>query len=144
MMISIELGEEKQPQRCECCGGEIFIVYGFIYRDEDAYAIYHASWSKSHLEAGVDMALEFDDWGNPGNPEKKYSVCLVIRPTRTEYHFQFIDPEQSAWGSGADRGRILSRTEALTHPEKNSFLHVAEHIVLDDPRLNNALNQLSI
>ena len=60
-MLTFELGEEKEPTVCSCCGGVCHSAHGFIYRDGNAYAIYHATWSKSHPEAGVDIAIAFDE-----------------------------------------------------------------------------------
>ena len=141
-MLTIELGQEKEPTYCPCCGGVCRSAYGFVYRDGDAYAIYHATWSESHPEAGVDIAIDFDEWGESSRSETKYSIGLLARSTESRYQFQFLAPQDSAWSSSENRGRILTREEALAHPQKDEFLLVAEHIVLDDPRVKNALGHL--
>ncbi len=137
-MLSIELGQEKKPTYCSCCGGQINSVYGFIFKDGNAYAVYHATWSVAHPEAGVDIAIDFDDWGKSEGLENRWSVGLLVRTTELEYQFQFRSPENSAWGKSEERGRMLSREEALSHPQKDEFLHVADHIVFEDPRIKTA------
>jgi hypothetical protein len=141
-MLSIELGQDKEPKSCPCCGGLQIIVYGFVYQDGNAYAIYHATWSASHPEAGIDIAIDFDQWGESNSLENRYSVGLIASSTKTEYQFRFIDPEVSSWGESEQRGRMLRREEALSHPQKEEFFHVAEHLANDDPRVKNALEQM--
>src|SRR5512136_2346923 len=130
-MLTIELGQEKEPTSCPCCGGVRQSAYGFVYRDGDAYAIYHATWSESHPEAGIDIAIDFDEWGESSGLETRYSIGLLVRSTESHYQFQFLAPKDSAWSGSEDRGRMLTREEALSHPQKNEFLHVAEHIIVD-------------
>jgi hypothetical protein len=61
-MLTLEMGPDREPTTCKCCGGILNSVHGFIYSDGDAYAIYFFAWSESHPGAGVDLALEPGSW----------------------------------------------------------------------------------
>jgi hypothetical protein len=140
-MITLELGAEKEPIVCPCCGTLCEVFYGFIFKNGDSYAIYHAMYSKSHPEKAVTMAIEFGDWGENATSKDRYTVGMDARFTEQEVQFAFIDPDQSPWGRSSSKGKMLSRNEALAHPNKEEFFHVAEHILSDDTRLANFLKE---
>lgn len=138
-MLSLELGNEREPTICECCGRPSHSAYGFIYRDGGAFALYNAAWSAGHPEAGLSLSLEFGDWSEDATPIRRFQMALSITTSATEVLFAFIDPERSPWGNHPKKGRMLTRDEALQHPMKTDALHAAEHCVQDDFRLRQAL-----
>ena len=139
-MFTIELGKNKESGTCSCCGGDIQIVYGFIYKDGDAFSIYHASWNDAHPDAGIDVALDFNKSGDFEDLKNRYSVGMIINRTDDEFQFSFINPESSSWGESKLRGKMFRRDETLLHPQKSEFLRIAEHILENDPRLKDALS----
>jgi hypothetical protein len=100
------------------------------------------AWSESHPEAGVELALDFGDWADSAIPAERFRVCVQAWLSRSEYRFGFINARDSAWSSSNLVGRFLSRSEALEHPDKSSFLRVSEHVVMDDPRVKAALDAM--
>ena len=140
--LRIKLGEDKAPTSCPCCGGVARSAYGFVYRNDDAFAVYHVAWSESHPEAGLELALDFGDWADSASPNDRFRVCAQAWLSQSEYHFGFINAKDSVWSSSNLVGRFLSRSEALEHPDKSSFLRVSEHVVMDDPRVKAALDAM--
>jgi hypothetical protein len=137
--ITVESGEDKDPLTCSCCGSAIQRVFGFIYKNGDAYSVYHASWSTEHSERGADMTLQFGDWSEQAGPKDRFRVGLRITATDSDYRFAFIDPADSAW-KDSNEAVMLSRAMALAHLDKNEFLRVAEHVLFNDPRLKDGLS----
>ncbi len=97
--ITIEPGEAKESTYCECCGNKTETVYGFVYNNNDAYAVYFASWTIGHLERGVTMAIGLGGWAEGGIPDQRRSVGFECRTTEDQIQFAVIDPEQSLWGA---------------------------------------------
>jgi hypothetical protein len=140
--ITVEPGEAVAPRTCSCCGAASQTAFGFVYRNGDAYSVYHASWSLAHPERGLNVALKFGDWSESAEPSTdRFQVALEVRATESRYEFEFLDPSDSAWSQSSDTP-MLTRAESLGHLEKAEFLHVAEHVVLGDPRLKNALDHV--
>src|SRR5262245_61230375 len=135
--ISLELGEDTSSRICNCCGGEMQSVYGFVYRDGDAYAVYHAGWSPAHPESGIDLALTFGEWDEATAPESRYRVGMIICPTPTQYEFTVIDATQSTWTDGPER--FLTRDEVLKHPLRKEFFRVGENVIDQHHRVAAAL-----
>jgi hypothetical protein len=140
--ITVEPGEAVAPRPCSCCGAASQTACGFVYRNGDAYSVYHASWSFGHPERGLNIALKFGDWSEAADPRTdRFQVALEIRSAESQYEFEFLDPSDSAWSESSDTP-MLSRAESLEHPEKAEFLHVAEHVVFGDSRLKDALDHV--
>ena len=139
--ITIELGEQKEPTYCECCGNKNETVHGFVYNNNDAYAVYFASWTVSHLERGVTMAIGIGEWGEEAIPTQRFSVGIECRTTKDQIQFAIIDPEQSPWGRTEFLGRMLSREAALNHSSIKDIFNIAEHVVHDDTRISSFINE---
>ena len=112
---------------------------GFVYEDGDARSIYHASWSVEHPEVGVVLAVDLGDFGEDASRSDRRRACLVVRATSTETQFGFIDAGSSSWSESNVVGRMLSRDEALTDPERSVFLAVAGFVVESDPEVAEAV-----
>ena len=137
--LTIELGDEIEPALCQCCGNETRRVYGFVFQDSNAYAVYFAAWTVGHVETGVAIAICLGDWGEDSSPTGRYCVSLMCRATDDQFQFTVIDPTQSPWADITLVGKRLRREEALAHPEAGEFFHIAEHVISDDPRVSSFL-----
>ncbi|HKX31108.1 MAG TPA: hypothetical protein VJ302_25685 [Blastocatellia bacterium] len=135
--IRLELGEDTPAQTRACCGGETQSIYGFVYQDGDAYAIYHAGWSTAHPESGLDLALTFGEFDDETAPESRYRVGMIIRSAPIQYEFSVIDADQSSWANGPEQ--FLTRDEVLQHPLRKEFFRIAEHVIDQDQRVATAL-----
>jgi hypothetical protein len=139
--ISIEPGKAKEPTYCECCGNKTLTVHGFVYNNNNAYAVYLACWTVGHPERGVAMAIGLGEWGEGASPDQRRSVGLECRTTDNQIQFAVIDPEQSPWGRTEFLGRMLPRDTALKDAEIKEFFHIAEHVVQEDPRVSSFINE---
>ena len=95
-----------------------------------------------HPEAGAQVALDLGDWTDSAGPGDRFRVCVQVWLSKSEFRFGFMNRQESVWWGSNLVGRSLSRAEALAHPDKPSFLHVAEHVVRDDPRVRVALDAM--
>jgi hypothetical protein len=135
--ISIEPSGQRDPYKCPHCGNESHTVWGFVYCDGNAYAVYYAGWTLGHEDTGVLIGM--GEWGEGTEPDNRYSFGLVVRSHGSDFAFMVVGPDDSPIGEVKFIGHLLSRQEALSHPEIQDVYHVAEHIVRDDPRLAAAL-----
>src|SRR5437868_558522 len=111
--ISLELGGSSEPYLCPCCNQVSQTIWGFVYEDGDAHAVYYAGWTLGHKHEGVTIAIGLGEWGDDTGPEGRYSVGLEARTTDSDILFAVIDPDRSPWGNTEFIGRMLSRDEAL-------------------------------
>jgi hypothetical protein len=55
-----------------------------------------------------------------------------------------LNSMESPWGDTPLLGKMLEREQALAHPALKGVVHVAEHIVRDDPRVRNFLDSIDV
>ena len=68
---------------------------------------------------------------------------MIVCSKFDEYIFSFIDPEHSSWSSGIDYPKMLTRKQALQHAMSQEFFQIAEHVILNDRRINEALGSIN-
>ena len=63
-MYEIELSGSHETGVCECCGNRSRCVWGYIYKDGDAAAVYYVHWTLGHiLDHGANFDLILGLWG---------------------------------------------------------------------------------
>lgn len=108
---------------------------GFVYRDRDAFAIYHAALYRGHEgHSGPEayLAIGIGDFSEASSPESRRAVTLRIQPTPDQFRVQVVDAGQSPWSNSVVLGRMMDRSEALADPLITTFCEVADAIVLRD------------
>ncbi len=141
--FTLELGQEKPPSTCECCGNLLRSVHGFIYKSMDAYAVYLACWTEGHTESGVSLAIGLGEWNDDAGPEQRTSVGLECRASNNQYLFSILEPMDSPWSKTKFIGQMMTREQTLKSELKDDFLAVAEFITLNDARLSRGLEHLA-
>lgn len=135
--LTLEQGEESMPTACECCGRYSRTVHGFVYRNDDAYAVYYAGWSEGHPERGVTMAIAMGEWGDDSDASDRVSVGVRAFASSSEIHFSILDPEESPWSRTDLLGDMIPRKVALHHPSLKEVFTIAEVLVEHDFRVRD-------
>lgn len=140
--LTVELGKAARPHPCKCCGKTTYMVYGLVYHDESAHAVYFAGWSEGHREAGLRMAVSIGDWGKGATPADRFAVGLSARLERPQVLFDVVAPVESPWGAYDFIGEMMAADQARGHPYLDAYLEVAKAAVRDDPRVREFLERL--
>jgi hypothetical protein len=138
--ITIELGEERDPLQCPCCGQIFQSVYGSIFDAGNLYAIYNAGWSFGHKAKRVSIHIEIGKWSGNERHDQRVSFGIHCWSAADQYRYDWIDPDLSPWGYAGNKGKMLTRTEALSHPLKDDVLRLAEQLVSNDGRIKGFLD----
>jgi hypothetical protein len=132
-MLTLEPGDEVVEHRCDHCAEVYRSTFGFIYRDDDAYATYHAALYARHPDRLVSLAITVgDDWSEEADQLERISVALRVRPAEDEFAMTVVDSNESPWAHASTHAGMLDRTLALAHPRIGEIFHVADHIVKED------------
>ncbi|MBF6640286.1 hypothetical protein IVB69_02925 [Flavobacterium sp. J49] len=129
-MIKIEF-EEPNIETCECCGKETIKLTRFVYKDDDAFAIYYLKFTKEHEEKIVTGIISIGDWHTDEEPKKRFSFPFRIWTDSDNFNVGLIDKEESPWKQSL-LGNILDRKDALKHPWLSEVFHITDHIVDED------------
>jgi hypothetical protein len=141
MAIRLELHDRVDEKRCARCGGNYRRVYGTIWDDERRAGVYSADLHQRHDDARVVLAVGTMGWDATTEQWRRYGVTLEIWPTVDEIQMKLSEASQSPFANSDTLGHILGRAEALASPLRDEFFHLADHIVREDARVRDQLNQ---
>lgn len=129
-MIEIEF-EKPEIEICECCGKETFKLTRFVYKDEDAFAIYYIKFTKDHDEKIATGIISIGDWDTDEIPRNRFSFPFKIWMKENDFQIGLIDRDECPWKNELLE-KILDRNEALKHPWINEVFHITDHILAED------------
>jgi len=129
--LTIEVPRGPHKTRCERCGRSAFNTTGFVYRDGDAFAIYHATLHEHDGTPRVDLGIGIGSWSSDDSVAD-ISAFLAIWPSPDEIQFGFIEPETSAWSTARLLQNQLTAEEARVSDSRRDLIRVAELVVRND------------
>jgi hypothetical protein len=132
-MTKISLDYQMVSQTCDCCGKRFNVSRGSLYEDGDGIGIYLAAMHSCHSEKTVRLAITL---------REEYmmlpEVCCVamdVWPTETKLQMLVTDAKESPWGNESYLGRMMDREESLNSPLTETFFHLADHVVVENPAI---------
>lgn len=135
-MIEIELTEPNKSN-CECCGGTTTNLTRFVYKDNDAFAIYYATFSDNHPDNAVVGIISIGGWSTDGIPPERVAFPFEIWQNEDNFNVGLTNADESPWKDIDILGKVLDREEALSHPWIDDVFHITDHIVVDDLEVVN-------
>jgi hypothetical protein len=127
--VPLSLDNERQELdiTCPLCGRPFKLVTGFVYRDGDAWAVYHAQChSHDRSEAWLDIVL--GSWDDDQPADSRTFSCRV----GTE-GAGLVDAPVSVEGRAPHYGRMLTRADALADDRLDDAWEVVDFVVTADP-----------
>jgi hypothetical protein len=136
-MLRIEF-EEPTKSVCECCQNITTNLTRFVYRDNDAFAVYYVQFTQGHSEKRLSGIIGLGEWGDDSiGPEARVAFPFEIWLNGDNFQIGLADAIDSPWSHVTFFGRILDRKEALTHEWINDVFHITDHMVVDDKEIAN-------
>jgi len=135
-VITLEEGELRATEPCEECGAPTFSARGFVYENDDAHAVYLASWSECKPRF-IKLAIITGPWGDDdAGIARRKRIGLDADYTTDSPGLRVTDPSESPWDEPSSLSPpMVSRQEALSLPDIDEVFHIADHVVLDDSRI---------
>jgi hypothetical protein len=140
MGLSIETEPESRQRVCADCGRSFASVNGFLYRDGDAYAVYHAILQTDHPSTVVDLALSVGSWNEDATGVDRTRVGVRVWPEGNQLLMHVNDPDESAWGHSTTFGAMAARTEVVGTSLQDEVFRATEFVIANDPRVRDHLD----
>ena len=142
-MYAIELNERITTFDCPDCGKKSMTVWGFVFKDESAHAVYYAGLMTAHEQRSVRLTVSIGGWGIEHRDEQSVSgrnwLFIEARPTADSYEMMVREPEESSYFGKRILGKPMSRAEALVSPTMDDFFAVADFVAFNDPAVKSYL-----
>lgn len=112
------------------CGGTNRLMHGYVYEDERAHGVYFLEWCDGdHPHKSAFLTIGLGAFGDGGDASGRNSFCVEWRAQGMRLADEPARDQPDLMGS------FVTREAALSLPDIGEVWHVADHIVLDDPRV---------
>ena len=128
-VIEIEPGDLKQKP-CPDCGAPSGVITGFAYADDDANSIYFVGWCEGdHGPRTAFLTIASGEWGEEATADDRICVCVEWREAGMRLS------EKAVMERPELLGRFVPRDEAMALGGVDALWHLADHIMIDDPKV---------
>jgi hypothetical protein len=128
--IRIEAEEAVKERRCSACGGTNRLLHGFVYADEQPHGVYFVEWCDGvHPERAAFLTVGLGAFGEGTAARAREAFGIEWKADGMRLTDEPVRDRPDLLGDFVPRGR------ALASANLDELWHVADHIVLDDPRL---------
>jgi hypothetical protein len=135
VVLATDEQREVRRQECQTCGREYEQVTAFVYRDGDAYSIYHAQCHSHGDNTEVWLDIVVGSWAEPDFPDHASFSCRV-----GEAGAGVVDALAVVEGRAPHFGQKLSRAEALAHERLPDVWELVDWIVVTDPTVSRYMH----
>jgi hypothetical protein len=136
-MSDLTIDYQDVQEACFHCGAIYTVSRGSVYDKREGASIYLAGLHQCGKGRVVHLAVAVRE-GYEAFTETCAAAIQVINDG-TNFEMSFVDPKSSPWQDVDYLGRILTRDEVLNNILKNTFFHIADHIVVGNPTINEYL-----
>jgi hypothetical protein len=141
-MYDVELSGSHETGVCACCGNKSHVVWGYVYRDGDAWASYHVHWTVGHVrEHGANIDLILGLWGEGTSAADRVAVSLDYRLLENGPGFMVIDAGPRLIAKSGLVGCALARADVIGQPIAQDVFATCDAILPNDPRLAELLGE---
>jgi hypothetical protein len=137
--LKLDLNTKIKQFTCLHCGEQSLTVWGYISKDNLAYAVYYANLMTGHKEVSARLTISLGGWGEGADETKRRWVYIEARPTSDSYEMMLRVPEESLYHGEALLGTPIAREEALTSVLRDEIFEIADYIAFNDPAVRSYL-----
>lgn len=136
-----QTASEVKSKACTDCGRTMEMLHGFIYENDQPLGVYFATlYPEEHMDKKAELAIGMGKWDKESDFKNNLSVNLHINVSNTSIQMTITNRDTSSYKDSKLLGTMLDREYVLaTTAIKERFLHLADHIVLNDYRINTYL-----
>jgi hypothetical protein len=140
MSLKIEAGGEKTAL-CDWCYQPYKAVRGFVYKEENAHAVYFAALHDCRsAERIAHLAIVLGDWDEQGEAREVFSIGVEARQRADTIDLDIVEPQFSPWRGAKHLGVMLQREAFFKNARRAEFMRVAECVVEQDAAVNGYLD----
>jgi hypothetical protein len=130
-MLTFEFSE-PQTKPCECCEGVSTLLTRYVYNDGEAFAVYYASFTPTHPERIVKVAIGLGQWGEGAPRDKRTAFAVDLRPKGDAFEVSITDLAASPFNTVSVLGKMIDREPAKKHPLVGGVFEITDRIVVED------------
>jgi hypothetical protein len=136
-MGSLTIDFEDVDDICPHCKTRFVVSRGSVYDKGAPFSIYMAALHECGNGRTAHIGIAIKEGYGPFT--EKCAATLQAVNGGVNFEMAVVDPEYSPWNNLDYLGRMLGCDEVLVCPLKETFFHVADHVITENPTINNYL-----
>jgi hypothetical protein len=106
------------------------LMHGYVYEDEYAHGLYFLEWCDGgHPDRAAFLTLSLGAFGDGTRGSDRSYLCVEWRAEGMRF------TDRPARENPDLLGAFIPRASALAVPNIDHLWHIADHVVIDDPRV---------
>jgi hypothetical protein len=127
--VRVEPEPPVKESVCATCGGTNRLLHGYVYEDDYAHGVYFLEWCTGrHPRRAAFLTFGLGAFGEGTGRADRAAFCVEWRRDGMALTNEPVRDRPDLLGD------FVPRDRALKMPNIDHLWHVADHIVLDDPR----------
>lgn len=128
------LDKQVLSQRCPECDVEFVIVRGSVYDGGEAFGLYLIALHGHSPEGRLaHLAIAVRDLTSAELLPVAAAIVVIVQPE--ESGFSLVEWEESPWRGEGYLGLLLTPDQVRASPHRDTFFHIAEHVVRELPEV---------
>ena len=125
--IKVEPGGVRS-RPCPECAGAAGVAHGYVYANDDPYAVYFIDWCERHGERRrAFLTITLGDWDGGSTGAERSAVCIEVGAAGLSL------TEQPFRTRPVFFGRFLPASSVLSAAGEFAGWRLADRILVDDP-----------
>ena len=136
-MSNLTIDFQDVFESCPHCEETFTVSRGSVYDNGEGASIYLAALHECGSGRTAHIAIAVKE--GYGEFTETCAASIQIVNGGDDFEMSLVDPEYSPWKDLDYLGRMLRREELLSGSLKDTFFHIADHIVTENPTINTYL-----
>lgn len=129
--IRIEPGKDSRHEE----GEEVWCtVWGYVFEDEHAAAVYYVRWNDTSLEE-AEFAVSVGKWGEGSQPSERSCVATLARTYEGRLSFMLVDAGGSSFNDQTFLGIMRGAAEVRGTDLAKKVFRILDELLVQDRRV---------
>ncbi|HSC88964.1 MAG TPA: hypothetical protein VLC09_16895 [Polyangiaceae bacterium] len=137
-VLTIEPTKESELSTDE---GLLRTVWGYVYSDDRAHAVYFVRWNDTSLDEAV-FVVSVGAWGDGSTSQDRQCTAALGRVHQGQLAFRWIDAGETSFADNDFLGVMRRADDLRESPLADEVSHVLDHLLTDDPRIRDLRERL--
>jgi hypothetical protein len=138
MALEIEPSKESSLPSPE---GLLKTVWGYVYDDGQPSSVYYVRWNDTKLDEAL-FVVSAGGWKEGEDEASRRCIAALGRAAGEPLSFMLVDAAATSFGAQEGLGRMTSAHEVRGTPLADLVFHILDHVLLDDPRVEDLRRRL--
>lgn len=125
--------ETSKDSRFEGADGTWCTLWGYVFEDERAAAVYYVRWNDTSLEE-AEFIVSIGDWAG-SEPLARRCVALLGRKHEDRLSFMLVDAQRSSFHDQAFLGKMQRAVDVRGTALAGAVFRVLDELLVQDERV---------